>query len=119
MKKHIDLWLLLVFLVSLPICVWAWFTDILLILYITAVPFFCLQLLLCRVTASWAARAVPVLPVLFTLMLSAFYFIRDSDWDRLGALIFGAAAIAPAVGITLGWAVWWLCKRTEKRSSVG
>lgn len=115
MRKHVDLWLLLIFLVSLPLCVWAWFTDILLILYITVVPFFCVQLLLCRVTASRIARAVPALPVLVTLGLAAFYFIRDSDWDRLGALIFGAAAIAPTVGIVLGWGVWWLCRYLEKR----
>lgn len=115
MKKQIDLWLLLVFLLSLPVCVWAWFANIMLILFVTVVPFFCLQLLLCRVTVSRVARAVPVLPVLFTLMLSAFYFIRDSGWDRLGALIFGAAAIAPTVGIALGWAVWWICRVIQKR----
>lgn len=115
MKKDLNLWLLLLFMVSLPVCVWAWFGNILLILFITVIPFFCLQLLLCRVTTSWAARFTPVLPVLLTLGLAAFYLIRDSGWDRLGALIFGLAAIAPAVGIVLAWAVWALCRWRRKK----
>ena len=111
MKNKLDLVLLGVFLVSLPLCVWAWFANIVLLLYITVVPFFCLQLLLCRVTGSLTARLVPALPVLLALAGALYYLVRDSGWDRLAALIFGLAAIAPAVGILLGWLIWWLMRR--------
>ena len=111
MKNKLDLVLLGVFLVSLPLCVWAWFANIVLLLYITVVPFFCLQLLLCRVTGSLTARLVPALPILLALVGALYYLVRDSGWDRLAALIFGLAAIAPAVGILLGWLVWWLMRR--------
>lgn len=111
MKTKLDLVLLALFLLSLPLCVWAWFGNIVLLLYITVVPFFCLQLLLCRVTDCPTARLVPALPVLLTLVSTLYYLVRDSGWDRLAALIFGLAAIAPTVGILLGWLVWWLVKR--------
>lgn len=111
MKTKLDLVLLALFLLSLPLCVWAWFGNIVLLLYITVVPFFCLQLLLCRVTDCPTARFVPALPVLLTLVSTLYYLVRDSGWDRLAALIFGLAAIAPTVGILLGWLVWWLMIR--------
>lgn len=115
MKHRADL--LLAFLMTLSAigCVVAWYVEPSWLLYITVVPFFCAQLLLCRMTTSWAVRSAPVLPVLLVLGMAAFYLIRDSGWDRLGALIFGLAAIAPTVGIALGWAVWWICRVLHKR----
>ena len=111
MKRHSDLILLAVFLLSLPVCIWAWFWNIALLLYITAIPFFCLQLLLCRVSSRPAARLAPCLPVLLALAAALYYLVRDSGWDRLAALIFALAAIAPAVGIALGWLVWRLSRK--------
>ncbi len=111
MKTKLDLVLLALFLLSLPVCVWAWFGDIVLLLYITVIPFFCLQLLLCRVTRSLTARLVPVLPVLLALASALYYLVFGSGWDTLAALIFALASIAPTVGILLGWLVWWLVKR--------
>ncbi len=111
MKHKLDLVLLAVFMLSLPVCVWAWFGDISLLLYITVVPFFCLQLLLCRVTGSLTARLVPVVPVFLALAAALYFEIFGSGWDRLAALIFALASIAPGVGILLGWLVWWLMTR--------
>jgi len=115
MQQKSNLVLTLLMTVSAIGCVVAWYVEPSWLLYITVVPFFCAQLLLCRVTASWAARSAPVLPVILALGMAEFYFIRDSGWDRLGALILGLAAIAPAVGIALGWAVWWICRALHKR----
>ncbi len=115
MKHRTDLFLAFAMTMSAIGCVVAWHVEISLLLYITVVPFFCAQLLLCRVTTSRAVRSAPVLPVLLALGMAGFYFIRDSGWDRLGALIFGLAAIAPAVGIALGWCVWWICRVLHKR----
>ena len=114
MKRHLDLILLAVFLLSLPVCIWSWFGDITVLLYITVIPFFCLQLLLCRVTRSLSARLVPGLPVLLALASALYYLVRDSGWDRLAALIFAFASIAPTVGIALGWLVWWLMHRRKQ-----
>ncbi len=114
MKNKLDLVLLAVFLLSLPVCVWAWCSNIVLLLFITAVPFFCLQLLLCRVTGSLTARLVPVLPVLLSLAGALYYAVRYSGWDALAALILALAAIAPTVGIALGWLVWWLMQHHKQ-----
>lgn len=111
MKNKLDLVLLAGFMLSLPVCVWAWFSNMVLLLFITVVPFFCLQLLLCRLTGSLTARLVPVAPVLLSLAGALFYTVRDSGWDRLAALIFALASIAPAAGLLLGWLVWWLMAR--------
>lgn len=81
------------------------------------IPAFCIQLLLCRVTKHGWLRALPVLPVLGLLCIAGFYFVRDSGWDRLAALIFAIAAIAPAVGTAAGWLVWWLTGRKKRNSS--
>jgi len=114
MKHRTDLLLAFAMTLSAIGCVVAWHVEISLLLYITVVPFFCAQLLLCRVSTSWAVRSAPALPVLLALGMATFYLVRDSGWDRLGALIFGLAAIAPTAGIVLGWVVWWICKMLHK-----
>lgn len=115
MKQRTDLLLAFTMTLSAIGCVVAWYIEPSWLLYITVMPFFCAQLLLCRVSTSRAARSAPVLPVLLALGMAAFYFIRDSGWDRLGALILGLVCIAPAVGIALGWLVWWIGRVHHKR----
>ena len=106
MKNKWNCLLLAGCILSAVLCAAIWNLNEIYVLCLSAVPFFCLQLLLCRVTRIWWLRAIPEVPVAVLLLMAGFYFFRDSGWDRLGALVFGLAAIAPAVGCLLGWGVW-------------
>ena len=111
MKHKLDLILAVLLSVSAVGCVAVCYIDIVLLLYVTVIPFFCAQLLLCRLTGRWWSRMLPSLPVAGVLVMAGYYLIRDSGWDRLAALIFGLVSIAPAVGIVLAWVVWFLSRR--------
>ena len=116
MRNRVNVTLLVLWLLSAILCVWNWLTFIdLPSFFLPLIPGFCSQLLLCRMTTKGWLRALPVLPVLALLGLAAYFLVRDSGWDRLAALIFGLAAIAPAMGAALGWGVWGLCLWREKR----
>ncbi|MBQ3556787.1 MAG: hypothetical protein IJA11_03200 [Oscillospiraceae bacterium] len=118
MKNRLNIALLTIWFVGAVVCVVNWLTFINIPSFILPViPAFCIQLLLCRVTKNGWLRALPVLPVLGLLGIAGFYFVRDSGWDRLAALIFAIAAIAPAVGTAAGWLVWWLTGRKKRNSS--
>lgn len=106
MKEHkINLTLAILLSLSTIVCVVAWFDNPAWLLYVTAVPFFCAQLLLCRLSGRWQIRIIPSLPVVIMAGVALFYQIRDSGWDRLAALIFGLACIAPALGIIVALCV--------------
>ena len=111
MKQRIDLALAVVLSLSALGCVAMWHIEISALLYLTVVPFFCAQLLLCRLTGRWWSRMFPALPVAAVLLMAGYYLIRDSGWDRLAALILGCVCIAPAVGIVLAWVVWFFTRR--------
>lgn len=115
MKHKTDLLLAFGMVLSVIACVVACYVEISWLLYITVIPFFCAQMLLCRLTGRWWIRMVPALPVVAVLTVAGVYLIRDSGWDRLGALIMGLVCIAPAVGIALGWLVWWIGRGLHKR----
>lgn len=106
MKEHkTDLFLAILLSVSAIGCVVAWFDNPAWLLYLTAIPFFSVQLLLCRLSRRWQIRIIPSIPVVIVAGLALFYLIRDSGWDRLAALIFGMACIAPALGIIVALCV--------------
>ena len=115
MKNKWNILLLIVYLITAPICAAAVVGNFRIwTVAMTVVPSFCTQLLLCRVTKRVWLRLLPILPILALLAIAGFYFVRDSGWDRLGALIVGVTAIAPAVGVVLGWGVWALCLWLKK-----
>lgn len=93
-----DLGLVFTLVFSTLVCVLCCFTDISLLLFATTVPFFCLQLLLLRLTKNWFVRLVPVYPIALMLLAAGYYALFGRGWDALAALIFGLASIAPAVG---------------------
>ena len=99
MKEKTNVILVLGLTLSTIGCVVAWYDNPAWLLYLTAVPFFCIQLLLCRLSKRWQIRIIPVLPVALMGAIALFYLLRDSGWDRLGAVIFGLACIAPILGI--------------------
>ena len=71
----------------------------------SAVPAFCLQLLLCRKTRRWVA-AVPVLVIVGAALLFTYGFFTATGWDTLGWGILLLLSIAPAAGCVLAWAVY-------------
>lgn len=105
MKGKTDVVLALLLTLSTIGCVVAWYDNPAWLLYVTAVPFFCLQLLLCRLSKRWQIRIVPSIPVVILAGMALFYLVRDSGWDRLAALIFGLACISPALGIIIALCV--------------
>ena len=115
MKNKWNILLLLIYLISAPICAVLAITSLgVFALVLPVLPAFCSQLLLCRVSKRTWVRCLPLVPVAVLLGIAGFYLVRDSGWDRLAALIFGLASIAPAVGDGLGWGVWYLGKRLER-----
>ena len=111
MKNKWNILLLAVYLISAPVCAALSITSLgVLALVLPVVPSFCSQLLLCRVSKRTWVRCLPFVPVVVLLGIAGFYLVRDSGWDRLAALIFGLAGIAPAVGVGLGWALWLFCE---------
>lgn len=118
MKNRLNITLLILWLVSTVACVVNWVTFLNLPSFILPViPAFCSQLLLCRLSRRWFVLALPWLPVLGLLGIAGWYAIFGSGWDMLAALIFGLAAIAPAVGAGIGWLVWWLMQRNRQNNS--
>ena len=116
-KNKWNILLLIVYLISAPICAVLSITNLgVLALVLPVLPTFCSQLLLCRVSNRVWVRCLPLAPVLILLGIAGFYLVRDSGWDRLGALIFGVASIAPAVGTGLGWGAWDLGKWVRQRN---
>ena len=118
MKNRLNIALFVIWLVSAVLCTvnWLTFLDVPSFL-LPIIPSFCSQWLLCRITKNGWLRALPLLPVLFLLSLAGFYLVRDSGWDRLAALIFALAAIAPAAGAGFGWLFWWVTDPKKKNNS--
>ena len=110
MKQKVNLILAVLMAVSTAACVVLWEVEIVWAFVLSTVPFFCVQLLLCRLVPRWWVRILPVTPVALLIGAALYLLIRDSGWDRLGALIFGLAAIGPPVGVGLGWVTWLICK---------
>lgn len=83
----------------------------------SAVPAFCLQLLLCRRKRHWIA-AIPAVAVIGAALWFTYGFFTATGWDTLGWGILLVLSIAPAAGCALGWAAYGLyciCKRGDTR----
>lgn len=73
-----------------------------------AVPFFALQLLLCRRSATGSKYLAVQLTVLMLglLLLSFIEYRTVIGWDILGVTIVLSLSIAPVVGCVLAWVVY-------------
>ncbi len=117
MKNKLNITLLLLWVVSTAACVTGvLYTFDLWWLVLCAVPSFCAQLLICRLTRRGWLRAVPALPAVMLLAGAMFYFVRDDGWDRLAALIFALAGAVSATGVFFGW-VAFLPRKTHKKDN--
>ena len=101
MKDPTNKKLLVAFLLGVALCAVVRFVDITMVLFALVVPFFCLQLLMLRVTKKLFLRLIPVYPIVLLLLAAGYYAIFGKGWDALAALIFSLMAIAPAVGCVL------------------
>ena len=107
-KNRVTQMLLAVFLLSAALCVGSWFWDITWLLYLPAIPFFCLQLLLCRMERPKPLRAVPLVLAAAMAALGFFFAQQPGFGESLFGVILLLGAISPAVGSILAWAVWSL-----------
>ncbi len=105
MTKRTNSGLLIALAASVLGCVAVGFISFPMLLFATVVPFFCVQLLLLRVTKRWYLRALPAVPILICLGWAGYLWIFGVGWDTLGALILDLIAIAPAVGCVLALVV--------------
>ena len=132
MKNRTDKILLAVFLLSLPAYALILLTYLEIIpvdfplelfslrawlaLTFSAVPSFCLQLLLCRKARRWVA-VIPALVIVGSALWFAYGFFTATGWDTLGWGILMLLSIAPAVGCVLGWAVYG-CWRLYRKGDI-
>ena len=94
------------FLLSVLLCAAVWCIDITMVLFTLGIPFFCLQLLLLRLTKKPLLRLIPVYPVVLLLFAAGYFWFFGKGWDALAALIFGLMSIAPAVGCILAAVIY-------------
>lgn len=100
-----------------PLPHWAQALQAYLLLGFHAVPFFCLQLLLCRaVRRRWLA-ALPSVLVMGAAVVCAVRFMTALGWDSLGWAVLLLGCIAPAAGCAAGWVVYALSRRAARRQS--
>ena len=88
---------------DVPMALSGWQTS--LILTFSAVPFFCLQCLLCRLPRARFLRFVP-LGLLTAMVVLGFVYLTGivgSGWDALGGALLLLGAMAPATGCALAW----------------
>lgn len=107
-KNRVNQLLSAVFLLSLALCVGFWFWDISWLLFLPALPAFCLQLLLCRMERRKPLRAVPLVLAAAMATLGFYYAQQPGFGESLFGVILLLGAISPAVGAVLAWAVWGL-----------
>lgn len=93
-----DVGLVLTLSLSTLVCILCAFMEISMLLFATAVPFFCLQLLLLRLTKKLPLRLIPVCPIVLMLLAAGYYWLFGKGWDALAALVLALASVAPAVG---------------------
>lgn len=107
--------LLCAVLLSLSLCILAWLFEIRLLLILPSLPFFCVQLLLCRVTRRGWLRAVPFLCVAVFGLTGAWICLSARGWDTLLGLLMLFASISPVAGCALGWAAYGLTYSRRRR----
>lgn len=109
-KNRANRILLAVLLLSLALCVGFWFWDISWLLFLPALPAFCLQLLLCRMDRRKLLRAVPLLLAAAMAVLGFYYAQQPGFGESLFGVILLLGAISPAAGAALAWAAWGFCR---------
>lgn len=116
-KNRTNLILLSVLILSLALCVGFWFWNMAWLLFLPAVPFFCLQLLLCRMSRWKLLRAIPLILVAAMAAFGFYYAWQPGFGESLFGVILLLGAISPAVGAVLAWAARGL-RRFYKRGDI-
>ncbi len=76
-----------------------------------ALPFFCLQLLMCRVGRKNWVKALPLILVLAFAFAAFLGLCMASGWDTLGWMILLILCAAPAAGCIIALLPYWLRKK--------
>ena len=116
-KNRTDFILLAVFLLSVALGVGFWFWNITWLLFLPALPFFCFQMLLCRMGRWKFLRAVPLGLAAAMAALGFYYGQQPGLGESLFGVILLLGSISPAVGAVLAWAAWGL-RRFFQRGNI-
>ena len=119
MKNRWNLLLTVLTILSVPLCFLAWIVDIRLLLFLPALPAFCLQILLCRKTRRYVLWAIPLLCVALFCLSGAWITQINPGLDGILGVIMMFASISPAVGCVLALAGWGLCRLYQRGSPHG
>ena len=106
MKNRWNLLLSVLTILSATLCLFAWVIDIRLMLFLPALPAFCLQMLLCRKTRRYALWPIPLLCVALFCLAGAWIVQMEPGLDGILGLIMMFASISPTVGCVLALAIW-------------
>lgn len=118
LKDKIDLTLLSLWAVSAVWCVAAvlFFFD-LWWLALPAVPSFCSQLLLCRLTGRPWLRALPSVVCAGVLIAAGACALYGGRWGGLAGLLLAFAGAAALTGVVFGWIAYLpRSPKNEKKS---
>ena len=83
-----------------------------------AIPFFALQLFLCRRSEGGSKFLAIELTVMVFVLLGCFTIAAYTTpgWDALGYMILAVGSTAPAAGCVLAWIVWGIGRLSRKKS---
>lgn len=82
-----------------------------------ALPFFALQLLLCRLSEGRSKFLAIQLVAVLLLLLGVFTIAAYSTpgWDALGYMLLAVGTVAPVVGCVLAWVAWGYSRLSRKK----
>ena len=103
MKDRTNLTLLLLLILSVIACAVIWSENPPLVLSLSCIPFFALQLLLLRLSKRRIIRLLPIRLVLLAAVIGLLLRLFGESMTPLLGLILMWASAAPAVGILLAW----------------
>lgn len=111
MKNELNRFLLFAVGLSILACVATCFIDWRGLLFLPAIPFFCAQLLTCRLYKGWGPRLAPLGALFFWAACGTLILFCAEGWDGLLGAIMLCGSIGPAVSIALAWIVYFLTRR--------
>ena len=116
MKNKLNVALLLVWIASAAACVaGVLFLFDLWWLALPAVPSFCSQLLLCRVSDRRWVRALPALVCGAVLASAGLCVAHGGQWGSLEGLLLTFAGAAGVTGVVFGWVAFLPRKNNGKQ----
>lgn len=117
MKNELNRFLLFTIGLSILACAATCYIDWRGLLFLPAIPFFCAQLLVCRLYHAWGPRLAPLGALLFWAGCGLLIAVCGKNWESILGLIMLCGSIGPAVSLVLGWIVHLLTRRRTAEDS--